>query len=211
MLWADFSRFSAFHFLLSLAGGFGGALGWLWGSFRSALGSHWGRNRLPINTLWGGFARRFYFLLSTCCFCRSVALGGFAPPFDVGSWMFDVGCSVVNHKRSKYSSPLPPPSGWSGGTLDIPWTYPGTIDHPQCPIFKQASLSNSKFESGLLPGTGLLRPGLPRNRAASRALPGRSTAAARLRSWRWGKTARKPAKLAYCRPPPALAGWGRNE
>jgi hypothetical protein len=51
------------------------------------------------------------------------------------------------------------------------------------------------------------KPGI----AFSRALPGRSTAAARLRSWRWGKTARKPAKLACCRPPPALAGWGRNE
>src|ERR1019366_2098439 len=67
-----------------------------------------------------------------------------------------------------------------------------------------------RFEGGLLPGTGLLRPGLPRNRVASRALPGRLDAAARLRSWRWGKTARKPAKLACCRPPPALPGWGRN-
>jgi hypothetical protein len=53
-----------------------------------------------------------------------------------------------------------------------------------------------RFEGGLLPGTGLLRPGLPRNLAAARALPGRSAAAARLRSWRWGRTARKPAKLA---------------
>ena len=53
-----------------------------------------------------------------------------------------------------------------------------------------------RFEGRLLPGTGLLRPGLPRNRAVSRALPGRSAAAARLRSWRWGKTARKPAKPA---------------
>jgi hypothetical protein len=43
------------------------------------------------------------------------------------------------------------------------------------------------------------------------ALPGRSAAAARLRSWRWGKTATKPVRFAYCRPPPALAGWGRNE
>src|ERR1035437_3764543 len=67
------------------------------------------------------------------------------------------------------------------------------------------------FEGGLLPGTGLFRPGFSRDRAAARALPGRSAAAARLRSWRWGKTARKPAKLACGRPPPALAGWGRNE
>ena len=48
---------------------------------------------------------------------------------------------AVPHKHSEYNSPLPPLSGWSGGTLDIPWTYPGTIDHPQTPCFNQASLS----------------------------------------------------------------------
>ena len=42
-----------------------------------------------------------------------------------------------------------------------------------------------------------LRPGLPRNRATFRALPGRSVAAARPLSWRWAKTAGKPAKLAF--------------
>ncbi len=57
-----------------------------------------------------------------------------------------------------------------GHTLDIPWYH----SPPQNLIFKQASLSKSKFENGLLPGTGLLRPGLPRNRAVSRASPGRS-------------------------------------
>jgi hypothetical protein len=49
----------------------------------------------------------------------------------------------VQHKRSEYNCPFPPPSGWSGGTLDIPWTYPGTIDPPQNTIFKQASLSKA--------------------------------------------------------------------
>jgi hypothetical protein len=49
----------------------------------------------------------------------------------------------MHHKHSEYNPPLPPPSGWSGGTLDISWTYPGTIDHPQAHIFDQARLSKS--------------------------------------------------------------------
>ena len=53
----------------------------------------------------------------------------------------------VQYKLSEYIPPLPPRSGRSGGTLDKPWTYPGTIDHPQSPIFKQASLSKSMTES----------------------------------------------------------------
>ena len=36
-----------------------------------------------------------------------------------------------------------------------------------------------RLEGGLVPGTGLLRPGLPRNGATSRALPGRSAPATR--------------------------------
>jgi hypothetical protein len=48
---------------------------------------------------------------------------------------------AVPHKHSEYNPPLPPLSGWSGGTLDNPWTYPGTIDHPPTPCFNQASLS----------------------------------------------------------------------
>ena len=49
----------------------------------------------------------------------------------------------VQYKLSEYNPPLPPRSGRSGGTLDIPWTYPGTIDPLQNPISKQASLSKS--------------------------------------------------------------------
>ena len=55
---------------------------------------------------------------------------------------------------------------------------------------------SSALVGGLLLGTGLFVPSPLQNRATARALPGRSAAAARLRSWRWGKTARKPAKLA---------------
>jgi hypothetical protein len=54
----------------------------------------------------------------------------------------------------------------------------------QCPTALSFSLG-ADFNSSFI-----IRP-------SSFALPGRSTAAARLRSWRWGETARKPAKLAY--------------
>jgi hypothetical protein len=186
MLWADFSRFSAFCFPLSAF-----ARWWLWWSLGVALWSHWGSFGVAIGCLSTGFDVALMWLWAALrsplsgfrfqhfSFCLSVALGGFAPPFDVGSWMFDAGCSVltISVPNTTSLSRLP------RGGLGAPWTYPGTIDHPQSPIFKQVSLSNSKFESGLLPGTGLLRPGLPRNRAASRALPGRSAAAARLQSW----------------------------
>ena len=36
--------------------------------------------------------------------------------------------SSRRHKPSEYNSPPPPPSGWSGGTLDIHWTCPGTTE-----------------------------------------------------------------------------------
>src|ERR1035437_9740546 len=49
----------------------------------------------------------------------------------------------AQHKRSEYNPPLPPPSGWSGGTLLPPWTYPGTIDPMPNPILDQAGLSES--------------------------------------------------------------------
>ncbi len=65
----------------------GVALGSHWGRIGVALGWLWSRNRLAINTLWGGFdvalggfAPPFCFLLSTFCFCRTVALGGFVEP-----------------------------------------------------------------------------------------------------------------------------------
>jgi hypothetical protein len=56
----------------------------------------------------------------------------------VRCWMFG-----VHHKHPKYNVPLPPPSGWSGGTLVPPWTYPGTIDPLPNPIIDQAGLSDS--------------------------------------------------------------------
>ena len=47
----------------------------------------------------------------------------------------------VSHKHPEYNSPPAPTSGWSGGTLDKPWTCPGTIEHLQTPVFDQPSLS----------------------------------------------------------------------
>ena len=47
----------------------------------------------------------------------------------------------VHHKPPEYNLPPAPPSGWSGGTLDKPWTCPGTIEPPQTPVFDQSSLS----------------------------------------------------------------------
>ena len=44
-----------------------------------------------------------------------------------------------------WTDPFTPPSGWSGGTLVPPWTYPGTIDHLPDPLFDQALLSKSVF------------------------------------------------------------------
>src|ERR1017187_284784 len=44
--------------------------------------------------LWVVFRPYFYFLLSAFYFYQSVALGGFAPPFEIGCWMFDVRCSM---------------------------------------------------------------------------------------------------------------------
>jgi hypothetical protein len=46
----------------------------------------------------------------------------------------------VDHKSPKYYCPPAPPPGWSGGTLDKPWTCPGTIEPPQTPVFDQPSL-----------------------------------------------------------------------
>src|ERR1035437_1812649 len=49
----------------------------------------------------------------------------------------------VHHKHPKYNSPLPPPSGWTGGTLVPPWTYPGTIGPLPDLLFDQARLFKS--------------------------------------------------------------------
>ena len=37
----------------------------------------------------------------------------------------------VHHKPPEYTPPFAPPSGWSGGTLDKPWTCASTIEPPQ--------------------------------------------------------------------------------
>ena len=47
----------------------------------------------------------------------------------------------VLHKPPEYNSPPAPPSGWSGGTLDLPWTCPIPIEPSQTPVFDQPSLS----------------------------------------------------------------------
>jgi hypothetical protein len=96
-------------------------------------------------------------------------------------------------------SPPPPANLPSKRWRDL--TYPGVAlakaDPPRlacCPTALSSSLGGDTsihHSSFIISAT----PGLHRNRAAARALPGRSAAAARLRSWRWGKTARKPAKL----------------
>jgi hypothetical protein len=70
------------------------------------------------------------------------AFGGFARPFDVGSWKLEVGCSMFD-KSSEYNFPPCPPWRWSGGTLVPPWTCPIPIDPPQTPVFDQPGLSKS--------------------------------------------------------------------
>jgi hypothetical protein len=44
----------------------------------------------------------------------------------------------VHHKRPEYNSPFAPASAWSGGTLDKPWTCPGTIEPSQTRVFDQS-------------------------------------------------------------------------
>jgi hypothetical protein len=56
----------------------------------------------------------------------------------------------VHHKPSEYNFHRAPSAGWSGGTLDKPWTCPGTIEPSQPPVFEQPSLSR------------LLSSGIPR-------------------------------------------------
>ena len=79
----------------------------------------------------------FYFLLSAFAWRWLVRA--------IRCWMLDVRCWMfrVPHKHPKYNLPLPPPSGWSGGTLVPPWTYPGTIDPLPDLLFDQARLFKS--------------------------------------------------------------------
>ena len=71
-----------------------------------------------------GFARH-----SASCILHSAFASGWFPR-AVRCWMLDVGCWMfgVHHKPPEYKSPPAPPSGWSRGALDKPWTYPGTIE-----------------------------------------------------------------------------------
>src|ERR1019366_7178441 len=56
---------------------------------------------------------------------------------QVGGWKFG-----VRHKPSEYNSLPAPPSGWSGGTLDIPWTCPGTIKALKLPFLISQAYPN---------------------------------------------------------------------
>ena len=78
------------------------------------------------------------------CILPSTFAWGWLCPAVQGS-RFEVQGSEfsVFHKHTEYNPPFPPPSGWSGGTLDIPWYHPIPIDPPQHPLFDQASLSKS--------------------------------------------------------------------
>ena len=130
---------------------FGGALGWLWSRNPLAISWLWGRIGVALVEPWGGFTVA---LLSHCppnplpipsqahgsyvaLIWLWVACPGFSR-FEVGSSKFG-----VHHKNSKYNPTIPPPSGWSGGTLVPPWTYPIPIERPKGAIFNQARLSRS--------------------------------------------------------------------
>jgi hypothetical protein len=159
--------------------------------------------------------------LPRCAFCASSRQRGFSPPVPsdgtcplhaggVIDASLSGGCPPEFVVRRPGVSPPPPtnlPSKrWRDLILRV-WR----VDPLRCPSSLGGDLNSSFILHPSSFPPGLLRPGLPRDGAASRTLPGRSAAAARLRPWRWDKTARKPAKLACCRPPPALAGWGRNK
>ena len=102
---------------------------------------------LACNRLRGGFGMPWLRLLHSAFIIPPSLCGGFGwlcpafrgSKFEVGSSMFG-----VHHKRSAYNSPCPPPSGWSGGILVPPWTYPIPVKHPQSPIFNQAGLSKTR-------------------------------------------------------------------
>ena len=81
---------------------------------------------LPCTWLWRSFG---------------VPFGGFARPFFIlhSSFCIRPRAFTISHPNT---TPLPrAPRGGLGGTLDKPWTCPGTIEPPQTPVFDQPSLS----------------------------------------------------------------------
>src|ERR1039457_1144875 len=60
---------------------------------------------------------------------------------------------TVQHKPSEYTSHSPLPSGRSGGTLDMPWTCPGTIEPSPNPVFDQPRLSSEGSGAKRCPGS----------------------------------------------------------
>ena len=103
------------------------ALEELWGRIGDALGWLWSRNRLPINTLWSGFGVALEELGRPVTHHESPpALGGCARPFEVGSWMLDVRCSVFTISLPN-TTLLPRPLG---GGLEEVWYHPGPTLYP---------------------------------------------------------------------------------
>jgi hypothetical protein len=70
-------------------------------------------------------------------------LGWLCPAFQGSKFEVRGSRFGFNHKPSESNSSLPPPSGWSGGTLDKHWTHSGTIEPLAAPVFDQARLSKS--------------------------------------------------------------------
>jgi len=99
--------------------------------------------------------------ISAFCFLLSPG-GGVARLLKVRGSRFELRGSEFgfHNKLSEYNSPPAPPSGWSGGTLDKPWTYPIPIEPPQTPAFDQLRLSRP------------LSKGLNQHRGISTAAPG---------------------------------------
>jgi hypothetical protein len=95
----------------------------------------------------GGFRRLCPALLHSAFFLLHSPRGGFGWPFPAfrGSKL-DVGCRMlgVHHKESEYKRPIPPPSGWSGGTMVPPWYRPIPVEHSPRPVFDQPSLSKAR-------------------------------------------------------------------
>src|ERR1035437_805730 len=50
----------------------------------------------------------------------------------------------VYHKYCEYKTPIPPHSGWSGGTMVPPWYRPIPVEHSLSPIFDQVGLSKAR-------------------------------------------------------------------